>query len=374
MLLDLLTRILLWALIGWLLWYLLVKFIPKAYLTWLGGAVLLALLVLVFAKPDSEELGVAWRLLSLPLRPLGLSIILLLAAFKDGMKKVNTQQVLTATIILILASLPIITALLVNNLEQSIVNAARIQQSLCQEVCPVDPVLNRGPAGAIVVLNEGTAQSDYAVEPLVQVNQLSELTRSQVTSLIYAAQLYRDQVNATGARPVVIATGGSRAQASGATPEVGRRSERDRIQDFLVSLGVPPEQIQVISTGENVRGTVIETERILDRYATGVARQRVVTVAPALMMRRVGLSFYKEGIQAIAYPTNYYVLEANVPPSGLVEAVAAFIPSADALALTTQATNEYLISIYYFLRDWLPGFDVIWQGPIELDERRLQNL
>ena len=118
MLLVLLTRLLLWALIGLILWYLLVRFIPKAYLTWFGGFVLLALIVLIFARPQSEELGVAWQILSLPLKPLGLVLFLLLASFRGGWKKVDYQQVTAATVILLLCSLPIFAALLAGQLER----------------------------------------------------------------------------------------------------------------------------------------------------------------------------------------------------------------------------------------------------------------
>lgn len=371
MLLVLLTRLLLWALIGLILWYLLVRFIPKAYLTWFGGFVLLALIVLIFARPQSEELGVAWQILSLPLKPLGLVLFLLLASFRGGWKKVDYQQVTAATVILLLCSLPIFAALLAGQLERSVFVAAQLQRSACQDICPVDLAPPSNPIGAIVTLNEGITHIDQWTDPLSQINQSPNgiLVTPQVASLLYTAQVYLDQVELTGNRPLVIVTGG---------PPQSQRSadsidESDRIQDFLVRNGVPSEQIQVISTGNNVRSTVLEAERILgDRAAEGF-RQRIIAIAPAITMRRVGLAFYRRGIQTVARPSDYYVF-AVPEPQGAINRLASLIPSAEALALTTRATNEYLLSIYYFLRDWLPGFNVTWQGPVEVDERQLQNL
>ena len=41
--LNLLTRLLLWLGIGYFLWWVLKKFIPANFLTWFGGAMILAL-------------------------------------------------------------------------------------------------------------------------------------------------------------------------------------------------------------------------------------------------------------------------------------------------------------------------------------------
>ena len=48
MILLLLTRILLWVAVGLIIWYILLRFIPRTYLTWLGGFVVLGLLVASF--------------------------------------------------------------------------------------------------------------------------------------------------------------------------------------------------------------------------------------------------------------------------------------------------------------------------------------
>ena len=69
MLLALLTRILLWAGVGYLLWYLLLKFIPRKFLTWFGGAIVLALIVLSFVDPNDRPLGPSGTLFRCPSVP-----------------------------------------------------------------------------------------------------------------------------------------------------------------------------------------------------------------------------------------------------------------------------------------------------------------
>ena len=105
--LVLLTRVLLWATVGLLIWYILTKIIPRKYLTWFGGVVVLVMLVAAFADPNDETIGTLWRLLSLPLTPLGATVLLLGSAVSEGVKKVKGQQVATALAILLVTTLPI---------------------------------------------------------------------------------------------------------------------------------------------------------------------------------------------------------------------------------------------------------------------------
>lgn len=370
MLLVLLSRILLWALIGWLIWYILVKFIPRAYLTWFGGFVLLALLFVVFVEPNDEDVSVAWQILSLPLRPLGLVIILLLYSMRDGWKKVKSQQIWWATALLIVFSMPLISAFLIGNLERAVFEAAVKQHALCAELCPVQLAPAHETIDAIVVFTEGIQQIDTWVDPLAQIYQSSNglLVMSQVASLAYAAQLYQDQVAFQGNRPLVYVTGG---------PPTDQRfpetiDEADRIVDFLARHGVDPVQVQVGSTGLQVRAAVMRVRELL-RYPQANNQPRVIAIAPAYMMQRVGLAFYRKNIRAVARPTEYY--EFAVPnPDGFLQKLATLIPKAEALVVSTHATDEYLALMYYFLRDWIPGFYVTWQGVVEVDNQQLEHL
>jgi hypothetical protein len=372
MLLVLLTRILLWVLIGWLIWYILVQYIPKPYLTWLGGFVLLALLVFAFIEPDNRDAAIVWQILSLPLRPLGLVLLLLIAAFRDGWKKVKIVEVRWALGILFVTSLPIVAAFLMGNLERSIFRAAAVRQELCAEICPAVLVPASGTISAIVVFSDRVDQIDRWVEPFSQISQASTdiLLTSQVPSLLYATELYQDQL-AQGNTPLVYVTGSTDEDAVDDELEAIGLTLRDRISNFLSTNGVLPEQIRVANTGMYVRATVLEVEDLLGADELAGVEPSVMVVAPAYMMQRVGQSFYREDIQVVARPTQFY--EFIVPdPEGFLERLATLIPNADALAVTTRATNEYLAIIYYFLRDWISG-TFVWQGPIDVPPEQFQE-
>jgi len=75
--LVLLTRVLLWASVGLLIWYVLTRIIDIKYLTWFGGVILILLLVASFIEPDDGTISDIWRILSFPLMPLGAAIVFL---------------------------------------------------------------------------------------------------------------------------------------------------------------------------------------------------------------------------------------------------------------------------------------------------------
>ena len=117
MVLELLTRILLWAAMGLFIWYVLLKFIPRSFLTWFGGAIILTLAVLAFIDPNDETIGSIWKIISLPLTPLGFSIGLLVVALTP--KKIKGRYVVVALAILLVASTPLFARFFVNQAEQA---------------------------------------------------------------------------------------------------------------------------------------------------------------------------------------------------------------------------------------------------------------
>ncbi|MEL6764081.1 MAG: hypothetical protein AAFO87_10530, partial [Cyanobacteria bacterium J06607_6] len=67
MVLNLLTRILVWAAFGLLIWYFINKIIPKNFLTVFGGAIILALIFLSFAFTGDPTISAIRRIISFPL-------------------------------------------------------------------------------------------------------------------------------------------------------------------------------------------------------------------------------------------------------------------------------------------------------------------
>ncbi|MEO0431541.1 MAG: YdcF family protein [Cyanobacteria bacterium J06656_5] len=365
--LVLLTRVLLWATIGLLVWYILTKIIPRPYLTWFGGVIVLTLIVASFADPNDETIGTIWRLISLPLTPLGATILLLGSAISEGVKKVKGQQVAAALAILLVTSLPIFSRYIVGRSELEVQEAFTARAAQCADVCPAG-VQEAGAridrTGAIVVFGNDAGDSKGSVAFQSATDQAYNSTL--VPRLIYASQLYGEARQA-GANPFVIVTAdpGGDSEAS--------NIKRQNIRTVLINNGVPAENIRLESTGLNVHGTADNVDDFLRDQQILAAREnrneptdpRIMLVAPAMTMTRSALTFENMDMQVIAKPTDFYSVNTwsgNDTFSRLPD----IIPNVDALQLTSRYWDEVLTSTYYFLRGWLPNFDFGWDSNIEL--------
>ncbi|NEQ31449.1 MAG: YdcF family protein [Leptolyngbya sp. SIO4C5] len=368
MLLVLLTRILLWAAVGLIIWYVLLKFIPRNYLTWFGGLIFLALLVLSFVETDDPTVAIIWNIISFPLKPLGAAITLMAVALSQGVKKVSGNQVALALTILLIASMPLVARFLVGQAEQSVQEAFQDRRTLCEDICPADipEVADLNDVIAIVVLGDSADTVNQAGDFPSQLDNERPFNVGLVPRLIYGTELYRDLRN-RGVLPFFIVTAGSR---SGNGDE---RAEKDQaIRQLLTNNGVPPDLIRIENSGSNVRASAEDVREFLRERelfdATDNPRpqdNRVIVIAPALTMRRVGLTFENIGLQVVARPTDFYISEEG-RSGDLAARLQDIIPSVEALRLTTLYWEEFLSSIYYFLRDWLPPFDVSWGELVEV--------
>jgi hypothetical protein len=204
MVLTLLTRILVWAAVGLFVWYVLLKFIPRSFLTWFGGAIILALIVLSFIDPNDETIGAIWKIISLPLTPLGASVGLLILSLASGLKKVKGRYVAVALAILIVASVPLFARTIVNQAEQSVREAYLAQQGICEDVCPTDIPTDvpLSQVSALVVLGDNM---DVVVPPEEfpsRVDTGFDLDPVLVSRLNSAANLYQ-RLLASGSSPWV---------------------------------------------------------------------------------------------------------------------------------------------------------------------------
>ena len=365
--LVLLTRVLLWATIGLLVWYILTKIIPRPYLTWFGGVIVLTLIVASFADPNDETIGTIWRLISLPLTPLGATILLLGSAISEGVKKVKGQQVAAALAILLVTSLPIFSRYIVGRSELEVQEAFTARAAQCADVCPAG-VQEAGAridrTGAIVVFGNDAGDSKGSVAFQSATDQAYNSTL--VPRLIYASQLYGEARQA-GANPFVIVTAdpGGDSEAT--------NSKRQNICTTQINNGATAQSIRLESTCINVHGTSDNVGHFGRGRQILAAREnrneptdpRIMLVAPAMTMTRSALTFENMDMQVIAKPTDFYSVNTwsgNDTFSRLPD----IIPNVDALQLTSRYWDEVLTSTYYFLRGWLPNFDFGWDSNIEL--------
>jgi DUF218 domain len=355
---ELITQILILVGIYFLVRFVLLTWIDRRYLTWLGGIVLVLLMVLAFLDPTNKTVGVLWGVISFPLRPLGLVLILLASSVRLGTKKVYGSQVMAALMILLISSLPITAYLLTAQTEQR--SALELSQR------PVDR-----DVPAIVVLGDGTGPSNPAYRLRSQLGNISDgLSVTLQSRLLYAGQLYAEQ-RARGNTPLVIVSAGP--QPILAQPNV---TSTDVMTNFLVQRGgVESSQIRIDTASVDPRSSAIAVRQILSPgsaaencrlYAvcdngnvqevptsTTAAGPRVPIelVTPALGLRRAASTFARLNFAIIPKPTDFYVFQSQ---AGLkLAALTDLIPSAEALVITSRVVDEYLATVYYFLRGWL---------------------
>ncbi|MEM8503139.1 MAG: ElyC/SanA/YdcF family protein [Cyanobacteria bacterium P01_D01_bin.1] len=369
MLLVLLTQILLFASIGLLIWYFLIKILGQKSLAWFGGVILIALLIVSYSIPDESIIQRIWQVLSFPLTPLGASIVLIGLSLGNGFSKISTQPAAFALAILLISSIPLTAKLLVGQSERSIRQAYIQQAELCGEVCRADDIPGTGniaEAAAIVVLG-ARSDIDRAITISADIATADAPTYTALAPRInYAGDLYAESRRLGGA-PFVIVTAGSGDQDS---------DQRAIIREIMARNGIASQDIRIESSGLDIRRTAEDVEEFLEeqeligdrdeRLQDGGNRDdpRVILVAPAMMMSRAALTFERIGLQTIARPTSFTTLPVDT--GDLPRTLLDLVPSVDALQLTTQYWNELLTSLYYFLRGWLPNFNFGWDSSIEL--------
>ncbi len=316
----LLTRILLWLLIAVILYNLFKKVIPKEYFTLLGGLFLFGFIVVAFFTPGNNAVSTIWEVLSFFLKPVGASIVLLGFALRQGLDK-SKNQVMAALLILLLASTPFFSNLLAASTEQAVVTP----ESAAAQT-----------ASAIVVLGQGTTQPDEPPRTQIQLTDTGD-------RILYAAQLYRQ----SGNNPLVVVSAGPRPNLQGNQDQI---VEANDIRALLVQFGVPQTRIVLEPTGTNLRTSAEEVEDILRDQ--GIADNRVFLVTSAYNSRRAQQAFRSVGLNNIvAKPTGFFTVQPGTT-STVNQWIESFIPSVEALTVTTRIVEEFYASIYYYLRGW----------------------
>lgn len=374
MLLLLLTRILLWAAVGLIIWFILLRFIPRSYLTWFGGLVVLALLVVSFIDTNSPAVASIWRILSFPLYPLGAAISLLGVAISQGLKKANGNQVGWALAILFFASLPIAGRYLVGQAEGSVQAAFDARRTLCEDVCPADipEQADLSDVLAVVVMGDSVDTVGQSAQSPTQVDNSRAFNVSFEPRLIYSSILY-NQLRTQGSTPQIYVTAGS---SMGSDEE--KAANKRALKQVLANNAVPTDPstadddlVRVLDTGMAARTTAervresLSGQQLLSEEEPRPQDNRVMLVAPAISIRRAALTFEHMGLQVVARPTDFYS-EGGQRSQDLLVRFSDIIPSVDGLRLTTRYWEELLTTIYYFLRGWLPPFNVSWENVVEI--------
>ncbi|MBW4525548.1 MAG: YdcF family protein [Phormidium tanganyikae FI6-MK23] len=386
----LLTQVLLWVVVGLFAWYVLLRALPRAFL---GGLVLLLLLgVAAFTfyrgSPEQGLVGDIFRLIAIPFSPLGIILILLLIAFSEllrGGKLSRTGLILLRIAIpaLLILSIPAVSYFLAQRAEAEAIDIARpvaaqalpagarrVIVSLAQDTtrlqlrprtqpipaapAPTAPQLipppSPIPAGTLTLLTD-------------QPVQLTE--RGDI--LTYTNQVYQEE-RARGTAPLVIVTAGDRPERLRRTGETQNEvSEAADARRFLQDLGIPEGDIIGDSNSPTIQSSAVNVRQELRRRGINFGNQ-LILVSSAIEMNRAALTFNREfnsnnvPLTVIPRPTNFFTLPAREALRGRAQGrdvvernfqLADLIPSIDAFSLSSKVINEYVTSIYYFLRGWI---------------------
>jgi uncharacterized SAM-binding protein YcdF (DUF218 family) len=326
----LITRLILWLLILWALWIFFKKVVPLNYYTYLGIFGLSILAILFLFNPADRFADTAWGIVSFGVRPLGIALVLIGMAVLDGKKEISKQGSSLVTIafwILLISSIPLVPNLLYQNFIE------RDAQTL------VSNSSTQG-ASAIVLLGRNTTEPQLPGRPQIQLKDQGDL-------IDYAANLYQQ----TGLS-VIVSAGRRNDLPSGA----GEQVEANDIQTLLEQRGVRSGSIIIEPNGVNIRSSAEGVKRILDQTGLG---NRVIIVSSTTQVYRAAQTFKSLGISVVPRPSSF--VSFNLPNANVLSRVRLqdFVPTLEGLTRTTQVTDEYLATIYYFLRGWLSPDELV---------------
>jgi uncharacterized SAM-binding protein YcdF (DUF218 family) len=336
----LLTRVILWLLLFTLVYYVLAQLIPKEYLAWIGGIFLFVILVLVFINTNDTFVLAAGSIISFPLKPLGLSLLLLFFGItgikKNALKNEGYFQLWTAFLILLLSSTPYLAYQLAQQAEREFIQAEQQRREICQDRCPTNitsPGTQR--ARAIVVLGHESPQGNLAYIRQVQINDISD-------RLIYASQVYQEQLALQNRPLLIISTGYNFTKDN--------NNQSSDLTTTMSKLGVPPDRLIIENNSVNLHSSAVAVEQILKQR--GLGNKEIILITSGLNSNRARLTFAQMRFKVTPRTEEFYTL-----PSGNISIknlkFQDFIPNVEALTITTQVVEEFLASLYYFLRGWL---------------------
>jgi uncharacterized SAM-binding protein YcdF (DUF218 family) len=154
---------------------------------------------------------------------------------------------------------------------------------------------------------------------------------SAADRLVYAARLY-----ALGKASVILISGG---QSGGEA----RDAESVHAAALLAGWGVPASAMLTETESTDTYENAVYSKLMLDQHGL----KSVLLVTSAMHMPRALATFKSAGISATPAPTDFEA--AGPAPSGLV----AWIPSPEALDVTTRALKEFVGWLVYRNRGWI---------------------
>lgn len=337
---PLLIRALLFGALAFSVYWLLFKLIPKAFFTFTGMGIALAVIVVAFFNPNEVIPEFIWQFFIFPFKPLNLALILLAIATVN-VSKTTEQKLLkfglpVICILLVLVSMPVVSQQLVSLYERWSTN-----------VVAIDPECNcintngknqPKKARIIIVLGHQTTRINLPEGSKIQLTERGD-------RLLYAAQLYQEQAPD---QPTIIVSAGVRNELEG---EEKLRLETTEIQDLLTARGIPRDKIITDPKSSTIHNSAVQIQKLLEDKE--LLDQPAFLVTSAINMGRSYLTFKQLKMDVIPKPTHFYsfsktneALKPKLQPHDI-------LPSVEALSLTSKVMEDLCGLLYYFMRGWL---------------------
>ncbi|MGV6851232.1 MAG: YdcF family protein [bacterium] len=249
------------------------------------------------------------KLLPLMVYPLGLAFSLVIVAilFWRWVPRLARLMMLIAVIQLYVASTPWFAEMIAGSLEAQ---------------NPPQKISSLPNADIIVVLGGGI---NGIAKP-----RLSPELNDAADRLWYAAKLYK----AYKAQWVLL-TGGQTPWSGVMSPEAQSMSE------LIQQWGVAGRALKLEGKSRNTYENAVNS-----RFLIPIENSHILLVTSAMHMPRAKAAFQKQGFIVTAATTDIQVTQH---PTTILD----YLPSADALALTTQAVKEHLGILYYRSQGWI---------------------
>ena len=243
--------------------------------------------------------------------PLGVVFFLLLVALiflRRDRKRIAAGVLVLAMAVLWVASMPLTANMAYRNIESH------------YSPLPLDQV----PAGGCIIVLGGVVGAP--ILPRIDIEMNDAIDR-----VYKAAELFR-----AGKAPYVIVTGGNQPWSESGV------AEAELIREVLMEWGVPEDVIFLEGSSRNTRENALYSRNILN----SISCEQPLLVTSAAHMPRAVAAFDSVGVRVTPVVTDVRVAGTGLP------AVMDFIPSAGALAMTSEAIREWIGQKVYAMQGW----------------------
>ena len=126
----------------------------------------------------------------------------------------------------------------------------------------------------------------------------------------------------------------------------------DLMRDYLIELGVAPEDIVTESKSRNTFENATYVREIADQ----LGYNQILLVTSALHMPRSVAIFERQGFEVIPAPTDFLATwgeDGRTTNIGLFGWLLKIVPDSERLDFSTRAIREYIGMFVYRMRGWL---------------------